>query len=46
MPVTAGNLGVVNITTTTTTTTYVDFYTAASYLGTSGAVYRVYRLIN
>ena len=42
MPVTAGNLGVVN----TTTTTYVDFYTAASYLGTSGAVYRVYRLIN
>jgi len=27
--------------TTTTTTIYVDFYTVASYLGTSGAVYRV-----
>jgi len=25
---------------------YVDFYSAASYLGTSWAVYRVYRFIN
>jgi len=33
-------------TTTTTTTTYVDFYTTASYLGTPGAVYRLYRFIN
>jgi len=29
-----------------TTTTNNDFYTATSYLGTLGAIYRVYQFIN